>query len=141
MGREAERKIFAKISQDPFAKSLGIELLELRPGYSKTAMTVREEMLNFHGIPHGGAIFSLADAAFAAASNSHGRTAVALHMEISYLATVPVGTKLYAEAEEEKMGKRTALYHITVSDEDGELIASCQGIVYRKGERSTEEAE
>lgn len=139
-GEEIQR-IRERISGDPFARSLGIELLELGPGYSRTAMTVREGMLNFHGIPHGGAIFSLADAAFAAAGNSHGKTAVALHMDISYLAPVPVGTKLYAEAKEEKLGKRTALYHITVNDEGGGLIASCHGIVYRRDERFMENAE
>jgi len=132
---KALKQIFAKISQDPFAKLLGIQLLELKPGYSQVAMTVTEDMLNFHGIPHGGAIFSLADAAFAAAGNSHGQKAVALHMNISYLATVPVGTKLYAEAKEEKLGKRTALYHITVSTANNELIASCHGIVFRKEEK------
>ena len=58
-------RIFEKVSQDPFARFLGIELLELRKGYSHVAMTVHEHMLNFHGIPHGGAIFTLADAAFA----------------------------------------------------------------------------
>jgi len=76
----------------------------------------------------------LADAAFAAASNSHSTKAVALNMTISYLASVPVGTKLYAEAVEEKLGKRTALYRITVQSEAGELVASCQGLVYRKEE-------
>ncbi|MFQ6090313.1 MAG: hotdog fold thioesterase, partial [Candidatus Bipolaricaulia bacterium] len=76
VGEEELRRIRERIDHDPFARSLGIELLELGPGYGRAAMTVREEMLNFQGIPHGGAIFSLADAAFAAASNSHGRTAV-----------------------------------------------------------------
>jgi len=89
-------------------------------------------MLNFHGIPHGGAIFSLADAAFAAASNSHGTRAVALEMTVHYLAAAEAGTTLYAEAQEEKLGKRTALYRIRVTDPDGNLIASCQGLVYRR---------
>lgn len=125
-------QIREKIAGDPFARSLGIELLELKPGYSKMRMVVRENMLNFHGIPHGGAIFSLADAAFAAASNSHGTQAVALEMTVHYLAAAEVGTTLYAEAAEEKLGRRTALYHIRVTDPDGNLIASCQGLVYRK---------
>lgn len=132
MAHAVDPKVFEKIRRDPFTRSLGIELLELQPGYSKMRMTVREDMLNFHGIPHGGAIFSLADAAFAAASNSHGTQAVALGMSVHYLATVPVGAMLYAEAREEKLGKRTALYHIRVTDSDGNVIASCQGLVYRK---------
>ena len=112
--------------------------LEVKPGYSRLGMTVGEHQVNFHGMPHGGAIFSLADAAFAAASNSHGQTAVALTMNISFLSAVPVGTKLIAEAQEEKLGRRTALYHMTVTTEDGSLVASCHGMVYRKDERFIE---
>jgi acyl-CoA thioesterase len=97
-------------------------------------VTVREHMLNFHGIPHGGAIFSLADAAFAAASNSYGQTAVALSVSIHYLAAVPVGTRLYAEATEESLGNRTALYRLAVSTEEGTLVALAHGMVYRKQE-------
>ncbi len=126
--------IFRKISQDPFARSLGIELLELRPGYSRVAMTLTPQMMNFHGIPHGGAIFSLADAAFAAASNSHGQTAVALSMTIHYLAAAAAGTRLVAEAHEQRKGQRTGFYQIVVKTEGGDLIASCQAVVHRRGE-------
>jgi acyl-CoA thioesterase len=132
MNRE---QIFQRISQDPFACFLGIELLELGQGYSKVCMTVEEQMLNFHGIPHGGALFSLADAAFAAASNSHGQTAVALNVSINYLAVVPVGARLYAEATEENLGNRTALYRLVVTTEDGIPIALAHGTVYRKREQ------
>jgi acyl-CoA thioesterase len=127
-------QIFQRISQDPFARFMGIELLELREGYSRVAMTVGEHMLNFHGIPHGGAIFSLADAAFAAASNSHGQVAVALNVSINFLTAVPVGMRLYAEATEESLGRRTALYRLAVTMEDGTLVALCHGTVYRKRE-------
>jgi acyl-CoA thioesterase len=128
-------EIFQRISQDPFACFLGIELLELGQGYSKVSMTVGEQMLNFHGIPHGGAIFSLADAAFAAASNSHGQTAVALNVSINYLAVVPVGARLYAEAKEESLGNRIALYRLAVTTEDGTPVALAHGTVYRKREQ------
>jgi len=122
------------IKGDRFSRFMGIELLELREGYSKVAMTVKGDMLNFHGIAHGGAIFSLADAAFAAASNSHGQRALALCMSISYRSPAKEGMRLVAEAFEESLGNRTALYRIAVRSEDGELIASCQGTVYRKAE-------
>jgi acyl-CoA thioesterase len=131
MSRE---EIIQRISQDPFACFLGIELVELGQGYSKVSMIVGEQMLNFHGIPHGGALFSLADAAFAAASNSHGQTAVALNVGINYLAAVPVGTRLYAEATEESLGRRTALYRLAVTTEDNTLVALAHGTVYRKKE-------
>ena len=123
-----------KISRDPFAKFMGIHLLELREGYSKLMMKAKKDMLNFHGTMHGGAVFSLADAAFAAASNSHGVQAVALTMEINYRIGVKSGSTLYAEAKEESLGRRTGLYHMTVTNEKGELVASCHGTVYRKEE-------
>jgi len=126
--------IARRISQDPFAKRMGIELQELRPGYSRVSMTLRQDMLNFHGIPHGGAIFSLADAAFAAASNSHGQTAVALSMTIQYLAAAEPGSHLVAEAQELRKGYRSGFYQIAVRKETGDLIASCQAVVYRKQE-------
>jgi acyl-CoA thioesterase len=127
-------QILGCISRDPYARFLGIELLELREGYSKVTMTVGEHMLNFFGIPHGGVIFSLADAAFAAASNSHGQVAVALNVNISFLAAVAVGTRLYAEATEESLGRRTALYRLSVTAEDGTAVALCHGTVYRKNQ-------
>jgi acyl-CoA thioesterase len=130
----ASDPLFRKISQDPFAKSMGIELQELRPGYSRVAMTLTPEMVNFHGTPHGGAIFSLADAAFAAAGNSHGQAAVALSMTIQYLAASEPGMRLVAEAQELRKGNRTGFYQITVKTQSGELIATCQAVVHRKSE-------
>lgn len=134
MTTQIGEQIFRKISQDPFAKLMGIELLELRPGYSRVAMTVTPRMVNFHGIPHGGVIFSLADAAFAAASNSHGQTAVALSMTIHYLAATSDGARLVAEAQELRKGNRAGFYQITVKTEGGDLVATCQAVVHRKSE-------
>ena len=134
MDQDVQQQLMLKFRQNPYAQLLGIELLEVRSGYSRVSMLVREDMVNFNGIPHGGAIFSLADEAFGAASNSHRQVAVALNIEISYLKMVEVGAKLIAEATEEHLGNRTALYHITVSTDEGELIASCHGMVYRRKE-------
>jgi acyl-CoA thioesterase len=131
---ETKRRILDKMQSDRYAELLGMELLDVRPGYSRVGMVIRDDMFNFNDLPHGGAIFSLADVAFAAASNAHGTVSVALNMEISYLRSVPSGTSLVAEATEEHLGRRTALYHITVSSEAGDLIASCHGVVYRKKE-------
>jgi acyl-CoA thioesterase len=129
------------ISQDPFARFLGIELLELREGYSKMALTVGEHMLNFHGLPHGGVIFSLADAAFAAACNSYGQAAVALNVNISFLAAVEVGTRLIAEGTEEHVGGRTGLYRLAVTTENGTLVALCHGTAYRKKQPLIQDAD
>ena len=134
----ASDAIARKIGQDPFAKWMGMELEELTPGHARVAMTLTPAMLNFHGIPHGGAIFSLADAAFAAASNSHGQPAVALSMTIHYLAAAEPGARLVAEARELRKGHRSAFYQITVRTEGGEVIAICQGVVHRKPESVVE---
>jgi acyl-CoA thioesterase len=128
---ESER-IFRAISADPFAELVGIEYQEVRPGYGRTALTVTPAILNAHGIPHGGAIFSLADSAFAAASNSHGQVAVALSMSINFLGAAAVGTRLVAEARELRKGRRAGFYQITVATEAGEPIAVCQAVVHRK---------
>ncbi len=133
LDEESRKKLFEKISKDPFANYMGIKLLELGEGYSKLSMKVTEEMLNFHNVPHGGAIFALADAAFAAGSNSHNNASFALTMCINYRRPVKAGTILIAECEEESVGKSTGLYRIKVITEDGKLVASCQGTVFRTG--------
>jgi len=94
-------------------------------------MTFTPDMENMFGMAHGGAIFSLIDAAFEVASNSHGTMAVALNMNVYYLAPPEKGTQLTAEAKEINKTKKTAVYHIEVRDDRDKLIASCQALVYR----------
>ncbi|MFA4909423.1 MAG: hotdog fold thioesterase [Desulfobacteria bacterium] len=132
MEKKVLEVLSGKIQNDPYARFLGIELIEINTGYSKLRMPLKGCMHNFVGIAHGGAIFSLADHAFAAASNSHGTLAVALNMSITYISAPSEGSVLVAEAKEISLTPRTALYRIDVSTEDNKLIASCQGIVYRK---------
>lgn len=122
------------LEDDRFARSLGIELLELREGYAKCSMTVTETMLNAHRATHGGALFTLADFAFAAACNSYGQTAVALNVSINFLDAVKVGTHLIAEAKEEALTPRTGMYRLRVTDESGKLVAAAQATAYRKKE-------
>jgi len=122
------------VRDDPYANALGIKVLEIGEGYAKASLTVGENMLNFHGVAHGGLIASLADVAFAAASNSRNRKAVALALNISYRRPVKAGETLVAEAFEESLGERTALYEIVVRNSKGDLVASCQGLVYRMDE-------
>lgn len=125
-------ELFDHIARDPFARSLGIVLEELRPGYARLCMETTEAMCNFHGTVHGGALFSLGDAAFAAASNSHGTTAVGLSIEAQYLTPGRPGQTLVAEATEEDLGRRTALYRIIVWEKGtGTRVAVLQGRVYR----------
>jgi len=122
----------ASIGADPFVKRLGIETLALRPGHSRMRLVVDPSMVNVHGSAHGGAIFALADAAFAAASNARGDPAVALTMSIQFLDAARSGATLVAEAREERLGRRAAFYAMTVRDETGRTIATCQGVVHRR---------
>jgi phenylacetic acid degradation protein PaaD len=126
-------KILEQMTQDPFAKSLGIELLEIAPGFSRAMMVLRPHMVNFMGVPHGGAIFTLADVALAAACNHLGGRAIALGVNIYYLSVASVGARLIAEATEVSAGKRTVLLQVTVNTEDGRPIAHAQGMGYIRG--------
>lgn len=119
-----------RIAADPYCEALGIDLVELREGFSRTELLITAELCNFHGTSHGGAIYSLADAAFAAASNSHGRTALALEANISYLAAVETGTTLVATAEETHTSGRTAEYEVVVTAGE-RRVATFRGRVYR----------
>jgi acyl-CoA thioesterase len=121
------------VSRDAYARWLGIELLALAPGYCRAALRLTPEMLNFQGNPHGGAIFALADFAFGAASNAHSEPAVALSVTIQFLATVRPGTRLVAEARAERQGRRAGFYVMTVTAEDGTVVASCQAVALRPG--------
>ena len=119
------------LSKDHFASLLGIELLEAGNGMAKAKLEIKDKHLNGLDIAHGGAIFSLADLAFAAASNSHGNVAVAIHAGIYFIKSVLNGT-LYAEATEISRNNKIATYTINITNDQGELIACFQGMVYRK---------
>ncbi len=120
------------VENDRFAQLLGIELEEISPGYCLVAMTTTKEMLNAVGIVHGGAIFTLADFAFAVASNSHGKVAVALSAQINYPAAGRLGERLTAVAKEENKTNHTGLYTIEIRDSEEALISLFTGTVYRR---------
>ncbi len=124
--------IFKKIETEPFAQKFGIKLLELDEGYSRVEMKFTPDMENFLGTAHGGALFALIDEAFETASNSHGTVAVALNMNITYISPPASESRLIAEAREFSRTKRTAVYNIKLHDEQKNLIASCEALVYRK---------
>ena len=119
------------LDADRFAKHLGIEMLEFSQGRAKARMTLRDHHLNSAGAVHGGAIFSLADAVFSVASNSHGTLAMAINVSISFFKAAKSGT-LYAEGREVSINPKLATYLIDVKDETGIAIALFQGTVYRK---------
>jgi acyl-CoA thioesterase len=135
MNRDRKQKINEHIQRDPFAHFLGANVEILKPGHSRVTLTVTDDMVNFHGFTHGGVIFALGDMAFAAASNSHGQTAVALNVGINFLKATNSGDRLIAEAEEQTATGPIALYDITIRDDrTGELVAKSQDLVYRKKE-------
>lgn len=120
------------MAADLFSQWLGVERLGEDRGYCQLRMTVRSEMCNGFGIAHGGITFSLADSALAFASNSHGRHAVSIETSISHLRPLKTGDIIVATAEESHLGNRTAIYHVKIEREDGELIALFKGTVFRK---------
>jgi acyl-CoA thioesterase len=125
--------------RDQFARHLGIELLELHPGYSRVSLVLKPYMTNGLGLAHGAVIFAIADYAFAAACNSYGTVAVALSMDIHFLSSPTPGTRLFGEAQELRHGRRTGLYRLIVMNEEGDLIAELHGMAYRKDTRFLED--
>ena len=121
------------VDKDGFAKHLGVEMLEYAPGKAKARMEIKSHHLNSAGTVHGGAIFSLADAVFSVASNSHGTLAMAINVSISFFKAAKSGT-LIAEGREVSFNPKLATYLIDVKDEAGNAIALFQGTVYRKKE-------
>ncbi len=121
--------------KDRFAALSGIQVEEISPGRATVRMEIRDEHRNSHGTVHGGALFTLADTAFALASNSHGVPAAAIDAHISYITAARTGT-LYAKAEEFALNPRLGTYMVTVTDDQGQRIALFEGMVYRKSSRT-----
>jgi len=133
MDEKVKEAIYRQVEREPFAQKFGLKLLDLNDGYSRVEMKFTPDMENIFGLAHGGALFALIDEAFETASNSHGTMAVALNMNITYISSPPPGSTLTAEARELNRTQRTAVYDIKVTADLGTLIASCQALVYRKG--------
>lgn len=117
--------------KDAFARHCGVEIIDIGDGTAKGQLVLKPKHLNGVGIVHGAAVFTLADAVFAAAANSHGYVAVAVNINISYLKASQTGI-LFAEARENNPRGRMGSYTITITDQTGETIALFEGMVYRK---------
>lgn len=120
--------------QDRFCRSNRIQVECIEPGYAEAVLTVTEASLNGLGHVQGGAIFTLADLALAAAANSHGFKAVTQHSGITYLRP-GAGTQLRAVATEVNRGRRTGLYNIDVLNQQGKLVARATANVFISEER------
>ncbi|HLP38552.1 hydroxyphenylacetyl-CoA thioesterase PaaI [Lacibacter sp.] len=121
------------MQHDLFSQWLGIQVIEIKEGYSKISMTVRSEMINGFGIVHGGVAFSLGDSAFAFACNNRNNLSVALDTSINFIKPVHVGDVLTAEAKELHNGRSTGLYHIQIFNQKDHLVAQFKGTCYRTG--------
>ena len=119
------------MSHDKFSQWLGINVLEIKEGYCKIQMTVRDEMVNGFGIAHGGIAFSLADSALAFACNNRNNLSVALDVTITFTKAVNVGDTLTAEASEIHNGKSTGVYLINVHNQKNEQVALFKGTCFR----------
>ncbi len=132
----AEKVSEAMYADDLASQHLGITLDEIGPGSATMSMDVTDVMLNGHKTCHGGYIFTLADTAFAFACNACNQNTVAGAAQINYLKAVPNGTRMIAKAVEINRTKRTGLYDISVTDQDGNLVASFRGNSHTiKGQR------
>ena len=128
-----DQKMRAFFSNDRFAALAGIEVVSCGKGYCLCRMKVEEKHLNAVNVIQGGAIFTLADSAFAIASNSRGQMALAVHADISFIASRSAGI-LYAEAREVADPRRLGFYEVKVTDQDDETVARFSGMVYRKNQ-------
>ncbi len=118
--------------KDAFARECGITIVEARLGFARTEMVVGPRHLNSVGVLQGGALFTLADHAFAVASNSHGVVALACQADITWFKAVTAG-KLTATAEEIARTRRLSTCVVRVTDENQELVALFKGVAYIKG--------
>ena len=118
---------------DQFARHCGIELIDVKLGWARVKMVIQPFHFNGAKTVHGGAIFTLADFAFAVASNSQGQLALAISTSTSFVKAAYSGT-LYAEAEELSVNRRLGTYQVRISDEKQQLIAQFHGTAFRKEE-------
>ena len=134
MDPKVKEAIFQAVETEPFARQLKMELIELEDGHSKVEMIYQpDEMNNIYQRAHGGAVFALIDEAFETACQTDGTIAVALNVNVSYISSPEPGVKLIAIAQEISRTKRTANFEIKVTDENENLIASCQALAFRTG--------
>lgn len=113
---------------DATRASYAMDLLDVGPGVATLSMRVRPDMLNSHGMCHGGAIFTLADSAFAYACNSRDASTVAQHCSIAFLSAGRADDTLIAHAREVQVAGRSGVYDVTVSRQGGETIAEFRGL-------------
>jgi acyl-CoA thioesterase len=125
--RRAQDVVQSLYAADRASQALGIQITDVAPGRVRVEMTVRADMVNGHGMCHGGFVFALADSAFAFACNSHGEPMVAAGAGIEFLAPTPLGERVTATATEISRTGRHGIYDVAVSDAAGKILAQFRG--------------
>jgi acyl-CoA thioesterase len=132
MDQKIKAAIMRAVKKEPFAQALNIELVELGDGHSVVEMVYDpEKMNNIYDRAHGGALFGLIDEAFETSAQTKGTIAVALNVNVSYVASPIPGVRLRAEARQVSRTRKTSIFDIKVTDQDGNLIAVCQALAYQ----------
>ena len=124
---EAQRSADRMYADDQAVKALGISIEDMAPGRATARMRVTADMVNGHGMAHGGYVFLLADTAFAYACNSHGPVTVARACEITFLRPAREGDELIATAGERVRMDRSGIYDVSVCRAGGEVLAELRG--------------
>ena len=112
---------------EPIASFLGMQLIELSPGYARVSMKMQREYINFNGMIFGGIISAVADQAFAYATNSVITPNVASQFNIHFIAAAGAKDELVAECRVLKKGKRVCISEIKVTNQEDKLIAVATG--------------
>ena len=134
MDQKVRDAIYEAVKKEPFAKVMKINLVELELGYSAVEMIYDPvNMNNIYDRAHGGAVFAIIDEAFETAGQTDGTIAVALNVNVTYVSSPQPGVRLRAEAKQASQTKKTAGYDIKVTDQNGNLIATCSALAYRTG--------
>jgi acyl-CoA thioesterase len=134
MNPKVKEAIFKAAKNEPFARTLKMQLVELDDGQSIVQMDYEpEKMNNIYARAHGGAIYALIDEAFETAGQTDGTIAVALNVNVTYVSSPQPGQRLQAAAHRVSRTKKTAGYDIKVTDQNGRIIATCQALAYRTG--------
>lgn len=126
------------LGKDLFSQWLGIELIEIKDNYCLIKMHVKPEMINGLGTVHGGVTFAFADSALAFSSNNSGEAAVALNCYINFTKAAKNGDLLTAESIQLTDTRKTAVYDITIKNQNDEVVAGFRGTVYKIGKKVTE---
>ncbi|GAB3809122.1 hydroxyphenylacetyl-CoA thioesterase PaaI [Micromonospora zhanjiangensis] len=123
---ETENAAHRMFGADSASRTLGIELVSAGDGRAVARMRLTDQMVNGHGIAHGGYVFLLADTAFACACNSHGPVTVAAGADVTFVRPARAGDLLEARAQERSRFGRSGIYDVTVW-RDAEVIAEFRG--------------